>query len=153
MIKLKNIENNIELQLAVIGYQFPDNSEDDWCLVNTVVIQGNDKFEVTDPALETTEITSTLEWFKCLSVNKLPRFSKLSFTEPCLEFEFLACNNGKVRISVNLSHEMKPSFEINQFNRQSNDWNIIFELCADDFKSIIGNMEAALMQYPTRDKS
>ena len=153
MIRLKNIENNIELQLAVIGYQFPDNSEDDWCLVNAVVIQGNDKFEVTDPALETTEVTSILEWFKCLSLHKLPRFNKLSFTEPCLQFEFLACNNGNVRISVNLSHEMKPSFEISQFNRQSNDWNIIFELCTDDFKSIIGNIEAVLMQYPTRDKS
>jgi hypothetical protein len=153
MIKLKNIENKIELQLSVMGYQFPDNSEDELCLVNVVVIQDNDKFKVTDPALETTEVTRILEWFKCLSLHKLPRFSKLSFTEPCLEFEFLACNNGKVRISVNLSHEMKPSFEINQFNRQSNDWNIIFELCADDFKSIIDNIEAALLQYPIRDIS
>ena len=150
MIKLNNIEKDIELQLAVMGYQFPNDPEDNWCLINTTVTQGNERFEVTDPALETTEIIKILEWFKCLSLHKLPRFNKLSFTEPCLEFEFLACHNSKIRIAINLSHEMKPHFKINQFKRKINDWNIIFELSTDDFKSVIMDLEATLMQYPNR---
>ena len=152
MIKLKNIERNIELQLVVMGYQFPNDSEDNWCLINTIVTQGNEKFEVTDPALETTEIIKILDWFKRLSLHRLPRFNKLTFTEPCLEFEFLACHDNKVRLAINLSHEIKPNFKINQFKRKTNDWNIIFELSDDDFKSIIVDMEAILMQYPNRDR-
>jgi hypothetical protein len=51
-----------------------------------------------------------------------------------------------------LSHELKPSFEIEQFKYKIDEWNIIFELNEDDFKKIITTLEAAKEQYPVRSK-
>ena len=115
MLKLRNVEDKVELELAVEGYQFPDSPQDDWCMVKAVVRQGDELYEAVDPALETTEIVGILEWFKCLSEHRLPRFGHLTFTEPCIEFEFLACEDELVRISINLSNELQPGFDLKQF--------------------------------------
>lgn len=153
MFKLRNTDNNIELELSVTGYQFPDNTNDNWCLVSSLVKQGENQYTVIDPALETTELQRMLEWFKKLSDYQLPNFGTLSFTEPCLEFEFLACDIDSVKISIKLDHEMKPDFELNQFGMAFDDWSVVFDLRADDFLLIIEGIETVLKQYPIRGQS
>jgi len=153
MFNLLNVENKVELELSVENYQFPDSPKDDWCFVKTVVKQGDDTFEVIDPALETTELLSMLEWFRCLAGRKLPRYARLSFTEPCLEFEFLACRGDSVRIAINLSHEMKPNFDLKQFGLPPSEWKVVFELEKNDFDKVIPGIEAAIMRCPVRDQS
>ncbi|MCB1777644.1 MAG: hypothetical protein KDI50_09425, partial [Candidatus Competibacteraceae bacterium] len=133
MFKLSNVENKIELSLSIEGYQFPETQNDDWCLVKVVVKQGKDFFETIDPALETTELLVILEWFKCLAEPKLPRYARLCFTEPCLEFAFLARKDDSVRIAIRLSHEMKPSFDLKQFGQLFSEWEVIFELKKNEF--------------------
>jgi hypothetical protein len=150
MFKLINVENKVELELSIEGYQFPESPEDDWCFVKVIVKQAEDVFETIDPALETTELLRILEWFKCLAERKLPRFARRSFTEPCLKFEFLACTDNSVRISIHLSHEMKPNFDLKQFGLPPAEWKVVFELEPDDFKRIISGVEAAITQYPVR---
>jgi len=152
MFNLKNTENDIELDLRIVGYQFPDALEDNWCLLKAAVRQGEKFIDISDPALEADDIVSILSWFVRLSEHKLPRFGLLSFIEPCIEFEFLACDKYSVRISVNLNNEMKPNFELSQFGITSNNWNIVFDLNEDDFKSIIAGIEEAMQQYPVRVK-
>jgi hypothetical protein len=154
MLKLENVDNQVELELAVIDYESPDSLTSNWCLIKAIVIQGNEMFEVVFPALETTDLIRISEWFQRLAEYKLPRFAHLSFTEPCIEFQFLACTEHRVRISINLCHEMKPTFKLNQFNLPFDDpdWNIIFELNADNFQTIIGNIKKVIEQYPARNK-
>ena len=152
MFKLQNVENRVALELLIEGYQFPDVADDDWCLVRAVVTQGDDVFEVVDPALETTDIIRILDWFKCLAARKLPRSGKLSFIEPCLTFEFLACREDAVRISISLSHEMKPDFVMRQFGLKTSDWKVVFELGNEQFNKIIADIEAVLQRCPVRDK-
>jgi hypothetical protein len=92
-------------------------------------------------------------WFKCLAERKLPRYAQLSFTEPCLEFEFLTCRDHSVRISINLSHEMKPNFDLNQIGFPPSDWRLVFDLGANEFSKVISDLEAVLLKYPVRGQS
>ena len=153
MFKLLDVENKVELALSIEGYQFPGSPTGDWCFVKVIVIQGDNAFEATDPALETTDLLSTLEWFRCLAKRKLPRYSRLCFIEPCLEFEFLACDDSSVRISISLSHELKPNFDLEQFGLSTAEWKVIFELGATEFEKVISGIEATTLQYPVRDQS
>jgi len=153
MLELKNIENHVRLRCEVVGYQFPNSPEDDWCLLKVEIKQGNQLFEKVDQALEATELVEIYEWFKCLSENRLPQYAHLTFTEPCISFEFLSCKNEQVRISVELSHELKPDFELEQFQSKHSDWVIVFELNGKDFEKTIGGIEASINQYPISGKS
>lgn len=153
MFKLSNVENKVALELAIEGYQFPDSPKDDWCLVKVIVKQGEDTFEAVDPALETTELLRVIEWFRCISRRKLPRYARLSFTEPCLEFKFLACTDDAVRISIHLSHELKPNFKLKQLGLSLSKWNVVFELGENEFNEIISGIEAALQRFPVRNQS
>ncbi|AWF80220.1 hypothetical protein BTJ40_05015 [Microbulbifer sp. A4B17] len=153
MFKLSNVENKVELELSVEGYQFPESPKDDWCFIKLIVKQGKDTFEAVDPALETTELMRILEWFRHLSERRLPRYTRLSFTEPCLEFKFLACTDSSVRISIHLSHELKPNFELKQFGRPPSDWRVVFELKEKEFNKVISGVESALLRCPVRDQS
>ena len=153
MFKLSNVENKVGLELSVEGYQFPESPKDDWCFVKVIVRQGKDTFETVDPALEATELHGILEWFRCLSERKLPRYARLCFTEPCLEFEFLACTNSSVRISIHLSHELKPNFDLKQFGLPPSEWSVVFELRENEFNKVISGIEKALLRCPARDQS
>lgn len=153
MFKLSNVENKVGLELSAEGYQFPESPKDDWCFVKVIVKQGKDTFEAVDPALETTELVNILEWFKCLSERKLPRYARLCFTEPCLEFEFLACTDSSVRISIHLSHELKPSFDLKQFGLPPSGWGLVFELRENEVYKVISGIEETLLRYPVRDLS
>ena len=152
MFELNNIENKVSINCSVAGYQFPDNPKDDWCLLKVLVQHNGAVFEKIDPALETQELVRMYQWFECLSKNMLPRFACLSFTEPCIGFEFLAYNKGIVRISIGLGHELKPPFELEQLRSKSSEWNIVFELDESDFNRILTGIDTAIKKYPTRSK-
>lgn len=150
MIELSNIENQITLKCDVVGYQFPDDLEDNWCLLKVEVKQIEEVFEAIDPALETTDLVTLYDWFKCLSEKRLPKFAEITFVEPCISFEFLTYQNGKIRIAVKLSHELKPNFKLKQFKFYQQEWNIVFVLDDKDFKKILNGIEAVKNQYPSR---
>jgi hypothetical protein len=152
MFELKNIEKKVSLDCSVEGYQFPDSPKDDWCLLKVILQHNGSTFEKVDPALETEELVRMYQWFECLSKNMLPRFACLSFTEPCIDFEFLAYNEGIVRMSIGLSNELKPSFELEQLRSKSNEWSIVFELDDSNFSRILKGIDAAIKKYPTRSE-
>ena len=153
MLELSNVENKVHLKCQISGYQFPDSKRDDWCLLKLEVKQGEQYFERTDPAIETTELEHLYDWLKCLSERRLPRFASLSFTEPCISFNFLACTDDSVRISINLSHELKPDFELNQLGFSNNDWKIVFNLSKENILTILENIRQTLELFPERGKS
>lgn len=152
MLKLKNVEGRIELELSVAGYDPPQSSTTNWCNLKVLVTQDEDVFEETFPAIETTDITKLSTWFQRLAERQLPRFARLSFTEPCIQLAFLAYKEPTVRISVRLSHELKPSFKIKQFRSpfDNPEWEIVFELNDEDFRTIICNLEQIETIYPVR---
>lgn len=150
MLTLTNVEKHITLSCEIIGYQFPDSLTDNWCMLKINVSQGDKVFEKIDPALDSRELIAIQHWFKALADKRLPRFAHLTFTEPCLSFEYLACRDDNVRLSINLSHELKPSFEIEQFKSSSKDWRIVFELDDNGFTEALSSLERSIERYPSR---
>ena len=151
MLELINVEKKVQLRLDAVGYQFPEDPHDDWCLIKLHVQQGAKIFKKTDPALEATELVRLLSWFECLAENRLPRFSELAFTEPCIGFSFLAYHEGTVRISIELDFELKPDFELEQFGCSHSEWCIVFELTPSDFDNAIRGLTEAIKRHPIRD--
>jgi hypothetical protein len=140
MLSAINTEHNIQLYIDVVAYEFPQEK----------VVQDNRVFEKVDPALEADEIEHIYDWFECLSNAQLPKYSNLTFTEPCLGFEFLSNRNGVVRIAIDLNHELKPDFELRQFAREQKDWRIIFDLKESDFKQVLEGIKGSKSQFPVR---
>ncbi len=153
MFNLTNIEGNVLLKCELVGYQFPESQNDDWCLLKVSVTQGSESFERIDPALEAKEVLIIYNWFKDLSNNCLPSYANLSFIEPCISFSYLASKEGDVRIAINLSHELKPEFKLNQFQSDTHNWNIIFELNNEDFANVLSGLNKAIEMCPIRDKT
>ena len=153
MIELSNVENKVHLKCQVIGYQFPESERDDWCLLEVNATQGEYNFKRVDPALDTTELVRLHQWFKCLSKRMLPRFANLSFTEPCISFQFLGSTDEEVRISIQLGHELKPNFEIEQLGISNDNWKIVFTLNDQDFVSVLDGISQTLIAYPIRGSS
>ena len=150
MLELKNVEGNVKFNCEVIGYQFPASKKDDWCLLKVAIEQAGDHCELIDPAIETTELEQLYNWFSCLAEKTLPRYAHLTFTEPCISFEFLAYRNGLVRMAVHLGHELTPNFKLKQFRSEVSEWVIIFELAEIQFKDILEGIQATLSKYPVR---
>ncbi|MET1255630.1 hypothetical protein [Aliikangiella maris] len=150
MIKLKNIEGKVSLSIEVVGYQFPESEKDDWCLLKVQVEQDNDSIELIDPAIETTELAQLLLWVSSLSEGRLPRYAHLTFIEPCISFNFLSFKDDIVRISITLSHELKPNFPLIQFGNESSEWCIVFELNENQFTNIRNGIKSTLERYPIR---
>jgi hypothetical protein len=153
MIELINIENKIKLGCEIVGYEFLDRIEDNWLLLKVKVEQEGMIFEKIDATLTTTELIDLYEWFKCLAENRLPQYAHLTFTEPCISFNFLSYQNNRVRISIELSHELKPDFEIDQFKTKSIDWNIVFDLDSNVLEKTIVRIGATMNRFPIRGKS
>lgn len=155
MIKLKNVEGLVELELSVLGYDYPEMN-DDWYKVKATVFQGKRKFEKEFSALNASQLESLLDWFKCISQFKLPTSSRLSFSEPCIEFEYKSYQSykfGSVSFSVVLDYEMRPPFKLNQFGRLSKTWEISFEVNLLDLRKIVSNIDNVLIQFPVRGRS
>ena len=153
IINFSDLKNDIRLELTVVGYQFPDESLDNWCLLNATISQENNVFVVNDPAIEAIDLVNILDWFKCIHNRQLPRYATLTFIEPCIEFNFIACCESYVRIAISLNNEMQPDFKFKQFGITLENCNLCFDLNLNDFNLIISNLESLVQLYPFRRKN
>ncbi len=156
MIEFCDDENDIKLKFNIVRYQFPElevGLDANWCLLKIEVTQDNNRFQKIDPALETHDLTLIYDWFKCLSEDRLPRYAHLQFIEPCISFKFLARSNDTIRIAIILDFELKPNFDLVQFQTKFSDWSIIFELTDVDFQEILSGLEQIIKKYPIRCES
>ncbi|GKX58061.1 WapI family immunity protein [Leminorella grimontii] len=157
MLALTNIEGTVSLTLDVVGYQFPADEEDNWCLLKVGVIQGRDRFDKVDPSLETGDLTRLYNWFLALSERKLPSCARLDFIEPCLELEYVSHKGDDVTISVTLNCEIRPPFALKcaygrYYGSPGGDksWKLFFNLGEKDFSSILAALKMSMEKYPSR---
>jgi hypothetical protein len=116
MLDALDVDSRIHLICRVVGYQFPDDQDDNWCLVRVEVDRDGKTFEKVDPALETPDLIVIQDWFRALANDQLPRYAHLTFTEPCLSFEFIAKTDAGIRLAVQLSHELRSGFPLKQLS-------------------------------------
>lgn len=83
---LRGQEGN-ELELGVVGYQFPDEERDpwdsNWLLVSVRVLAPQGSWEVVDPCLTTWEAKRLVAWLVQAAARD-PAKAPLTFTEPNL---------------------------------------------------------------------
>ena len=149
MIELTDITNTVNLQFAIVGYEFPD-CKDNWCLLKVIVQQNSNRFEKTDPALEIADLQRLYNWFEDLSKSRLPSHAELWFTEPCFSLAFIANRNQKVTISIKLSCELKPDFCFDDLYELHDDWTIVFELTKSNLIAILENLKQWMVKFPPR---
>jgi hypothetical protein len=150
MLDVWNVDDRVHLKCHVVGYEFPEKRDDNWCLVRVEVRQDSESFEKVDPALEATELLLLRDWFRCLANDRLPRYANLTFTEPCLGFEFLARDAVGVRFAVHLDFELKPDFPLRQLSYSTNDWQVVFHLSFDRLTVLLDSIEATILKFPVR---
>ena len=150
MLDLLNVDDQVRLECDVVGYQFPDQPNDDWCLIRVDVRQGDESFEKIDAALTASEVVSIRDWFRCLAGERLPRWAHLQFTEPCLGFQFLAMEDAGVRIAVHLNDRLRPPFRLKQLRLETEEWQVVFLLDGEDLARVIERVESQIQTHPVR---
>src|SRR3712207_3835953 len=83
---LRGREGN-ELELALVGYQFPDENTDpwdsNWLLVSVRVLGPEGSWDVVDPCLTTWEAKRLVSWLIHAAAHD-PASRPMTFTEPNL---------------------------------------------------------------------
>ncbi|MEQ9501570.1 MAG: hypothetical protein RIT81_32165 [Deltaproteobacteria bacterium] len=150
MLDLTNVEGSVHLKCEVVGYESPEEARDDWCTVSVDVRQNEHRFMKRDPALEATDLARIRQWFRCLADDRLPPSAHLGFTEPCIRFQFLARGHDTVRFAIHLDHELRPSFPLEQFESNSNDWIVVFRATFSELSDLADAVGRAALKFPAR---
>nr|WP_086938549.1 hypothetical protein [Thaumasiovibrio occultus] len=150
MLTLIDKKNDVILKLAIEGYQFPDNDQDNWCYVSLLAAQGAERYKIVHPALETHNLIEILEWFQCLASGHLPHREVLVFIDPCLQFSLRYSDEKIVKIEIELAREMEPDFRLQQYGHAVDDWRVLFDLRREALPTLVAKMKAAIALYPMR---
>jgi hypothetical protein len=110
-------------------------------LVRVVVRQGTETLEKIDPAVEVSDLIKIRDWFDCLANDRLPRFSRLSFIEPCLAFAYLANTDVGTPFEIVLDAELAPPFPLRQFSEPIDEWHIVFELERGRLAAVVAEVD------------
>ena len=97
---LFHCKGDYEVELRILGYQFPGDTAGDWdsnwLRVYVGVKAGTGKRESVDPTLTTWELARVAAWFEGLARGEAPHGMEMTFTEPDLSFGLR--NDAKERI-------------------------------------------------------
>jgi hypothetical protein len=113
--------DGLSVELAPIGYQYPDNTQGGWDS-NWLIVAGNVKtpggsWLFTDPCLTTSEAKALAEWLHDTAAGIVPVAEPDStgavrpnvwFTEPNLAFSVGGRADNLVHVRVHFSHESAP---------------------------------------------
>ena len=106
---LRGQEGN-ELELAVVGYQFPDEERDPWdsnsLLVSVRVLAPEGSWEVVDPCLTTWEAKSLVSWLVHAAATAVP----ITFSEPNLTVTARSRTSAPLRVHLRacFALELRP---------------------------------------------
>ncbi len=102
-------DDGIFLELKILGYQFPDTTDDRWD-ANWLTVEGSVKhprggWTFSDACLTTFELEQLARWFDGVSQSE-PDPDLGYFTEPCIEFRYV--NLPEPTVEIRLAYECAP---------------------------------------------
>jgi hypothetical protein len=109
---LRGREGN-ELELGIVGYQFPDEQRDpwdsNWLLVSVRVLAPEGSWDVVDPCLTTWEAKGLVAWLVAAAARE-PSSVPMTFTEPNLTVTALSRPTAPLRVHVRacFALELRP---------------------------------------------
>ena len=99
-----------ELELAIVGYQFPDEEHDpwdsNWLLVALRVVSPQGSWEVVDPCLTTWEAKRLVAWLVNAAARD-PSAAQASFTEPNLTVTARSKVRSPLRVQVKACFQLE----------------------------------------------
>lgn len=122
---LLKTEDGSELDLKVVGYQFPHAADerDDWLLIHVRMKMGSDSWEAEDPALLWSEARDLAKWLDGIAKDDDRAGWSIGFLEPVLLFEASGRTQDSILLRVYCQKFPKPAphehfSKTFQFNRQ-----------------------------------
>lgn len=109
---LRGQEGN-ELELGLVGYQFPDEARDpwdsNWLLVSVRVLAPDGSWDVVDPCLTTWEAKRLVSWLVHAAARE-PSTVPMTFTEPNLTVTARSRTGAPLRVQVRacFALELRP---------------------------------------------
>ena len=143
-------ESGNTFALVIVGYEYPDITED-WWDSNWLVISGNvstakNSWRFVHPCVTTFELANLADWLDKLGAEG-ETFSQYAFTEPNLEFTFLAKPSPVLR--VRFAHESAPPW-LKQHEERLNGMTLDFPLSHTKAHEAAADLRNALVDYPVR---
>ncbi len=108
-MRLAGREGN-ELELGIVGYQFPDEEHDpwdsNWLLVDLRVVSPQGSWEVVDPCLTTWEAKRLVAWLVNAAARD-PGATPATFTEPNLTITARSGARAPMRVHVRACFQLE----------------------------------------------
>jgi hypothetical protein len=149
---LRGREGN-ELELAIVGYQFPDEARDpwdsNWLLVNVRVLAPEGSWEVVDPCLTTWEAKGLVAWLVHAAARD-PSSVPMTFAEPNLTIVARSRTSAPLRVHVRacLALELRPPW----VHSAAGSDNLCVDLDVDrgELARAAASLLADLVRFPQR---
>lgn len=137
-----------ELELELVGYQFPESSEwwdSNWLNVRVRVTTADGTWSRVDPCLTTCEVAELIDW---LEASTRQHVDHLDFTEPNLQLDLMHRVDDSVGIRVGFDAELRPPWL--EPNGVGDPFSVDFELHARAILAAAAQLRRCLGAYPER---
>lgn len=151
-MRLAGQEGN-ELELAILGYQFPEISTDpwdsNWLLVGVRVVTPHGRFEVIDPCLTTWEAKNLVGWLVS-AVGHAGELGPAGFAEPNLTVTVRPKPrvSSRVIMDFGLALELRPPWS--GAVSGSDDLRVALDVDRADVARAAASLLADLVRFPLR---
>lgn len=164
------INNDTELNISIIGYQFPDEigvpEDSDWLMVSLSLKLPVLAWEITDPSLTVAELTWLRDWlsegfrnaplFADWQAPKNPLSTRIFFTEPNLSFKLLSNRDAQrpFIFRIYMAAESLPPFAAqlphSPFDDKPSEAWLDFRASGDDLFRMAAELSDDLRRYLSR---
>ena len=149
---LRGAEGN-ELELAIAGYQFPDEERDpwdsNWLLVSLRVLSPEGSWAVEDPCLTTWEAKRLVSWLVQAAARE-PSAVPMTFTEPNLTVVAgpVAGDPNRVHVRASFALELRPPWAHTVVG--SDNLTVDLDVRRGDLARAAASILTDLIQFPQR---
>ena len=149
---LRGSEGN-ELELAVVGYQFPDEERDPWdsngLLVSVRVLAPEGSWSVVDPCLTTWEAKRLVSWLVHAAARE-PSAAPMTFTEPNLTVLAgpVAGAPDRVHVRASFALELRPPWAHTVAG--SDNLTVDLDVRRGDLARAAASLLSDLVEFPQR---
>ncbi len=140
--------NGSSFHLNIIGYEFPEQEQDDWLTIYMAVELPQGSWSVTDPFLQTYEVKSLSDWFEAVAAQTQTE-NEIGFTEPNLSFDLIKTTYGARCLRIHFAIECLPPWA-HRTKYGTEDVFADFPLSEIDLRAAAEALRSQLKLYPQR---
>ena len=143
-----------ELELSVVGYQFPEVDSDpwdsNWLLIALRVVSPKGSWEVVDPCLTTWEAKRLMAWMLNVAAHD-PASAPIAFTEPNLTFTAKPKPRSLKRVLLGACFqlELRPPW-LGKGGGGSGDLRVDLDVARSDVARGAASLLGDLIRFPQR---